>query len=327
MPAKEIRLDDLKQVFAAVEAQRISYCKARQTGMIWMAAVVVALVIAIGLGLMANAPGIALIILGVCGLVALGIVLNCFFYSPFQKYRVQFKEQFIGPLIRSVADEVEYEPTGCSTMMAEYRASELYPQSVDRHKTEDMLHGRIGATDLRLSEIHTEYKTTSTDSKGNKRTSWHTIFRGLFFSADFHKDFQGSTFVKSDVAEKTFGSFGRMFQQSLFSSLQLVQLEDPDFEREFVVHTSDQVEARYILSTSMMQRMLDLKHQFSAPVEFSFVRSQMYIAISTTKDYFEPERKQSLLDDEYIKLYLQQIQLCLGVVENLGLNVRVWSKQ
>jgi len=43
--------------------------------------------------------------------------------------------------------------------------------------------------------------------------------------------------VKSDVAEKIFGSFGRMFQQSLFSSLQLVQLEDPDFEREFVVYT------------------------------------------------------------------------------------------
>ncbi len=59
----------------------------------------------------------------------------------------------------------------------------------------------------------------------------------------------------------------------------------------------------------------------------SLVNSRMYIAISTTTDYFEPDRTQSLLDNAYIAHYLDQIKLFLGIVEDLGLNVRIWSKQ
>ncbi len=218
-----------------------------------------------------------------------------------------------------------YEPTGCLNL-AEYMASQLYPREVDRHKGEDLLHGRVGATEVRMSELHTEYKSTSTDSKGRRRTTWHTIFKGLFVSADFHKHFNGQTFVRSDFAEKGLGALGRMFQKPVFGGNELVQLEDPDFEREFKVTSTDQVEARYILSTSIMRRMLDLKAKFAAPVEFSFVNSRMYIAISVRRDLFEPTFGQPLIDKDYIFHYYDQVATCVAMVEDLGLNVRVWGK-
>ena len=40
---------------------------------------------------------------------------------------------------------------------------------------------------------------------------------------------------------------------------ELVKLEDPEFEKSFVVYSGNQTEARYILSTSLMRRILDYK--------------------------------------------------------------------
>jgi hypothetical protein len=117
-----------------------------------------------------------------------------------------------------------------------------------------------------------------------------------------------------------------MFQKPIFSSLQLVELEDAEFEQQFVVQSSDQVEARYILTPSLMEKMLALRTRFSAQVEFSFVRSRMFIAVPTTENFFEPELHKTLYDNQYLRNYVDQIQLCLGVVEDLGLNTRIWSK-
>jgi hypothetical protein len=245
--------------------------------------------------------------------------------APYQRFRASFKTHFIRPIVSACGDDIVYEPTGY-LHLEEYMASLLYPRDVDRHKGEDLLHGRVGATEVRMSELHTEYKTTSTDSKGRTRTSWHTIFKGLFVSADFHKHFNGQTFVRSDIAEKGLGSLGRFFQKPVFGGSELIQLEDPDFEREFKVTSTDQVEARYILSTSMMRRMLDLKAKFAAPVEFSFIDSRMYIAISVQRNLFEPTFGQPLIDKDYIYHYYDQVATCVAMVEDLGLNVRVWGK-
>lgn len=39
----------------------------------------------------------------------------------------------------------------------------------------------------------------------------------------------------------------------------VVRLEDPEFEKIFVVYSSDEVEARYILSTSFMERLVEFR--------------------------------------------------------------------
>ncbi len=55
-----------------------------------------------------------------------------------------------------------------------------------------------------------------------------------------------------DFAEKLLGKFGQKFQKS-FTHGKLVKLENPEFEKEFVVYSSGQQEARYILTPVMME--------------------------------------------------------------------------
>lgn len=264
--------------------------------------------------------------IGIATLVAMGCIAYFQIAKPKAEYVGAFKDQFIRPIAQSVGDGFTYTPEGMISKEV-YFSSQLYTRSVDRYHGEDLLQGMIGRTNVRMSELHTEYRTTSTDSKGNTQTHWHTIFRGLFIEADFHKHFQGRTFVRPDMAEKAFGFVGRSLQKLTFGPEELIQLEDKEFEREFVVHGTDQVEARYILSTSMMRRMLDLKRKFDASVAFSFVDSSMFIALSIQENLFEPKFGASVLDETYLRHYYDQIQSCLGVVEDLGLNTRIWGKQ
>ena len=62
--------------------------------------------------------------------------------------------------------------------------------------------------------------------------------KGFFFIADFQKDFQGHTTILRNSLFK------------LSSSGSRVKLENPDFEKTFDVYSTDQIEARYLLSPS-----------------------------------------------------------------------------
>lgn len=206
-------------------------------------------------------------------------------------------------------------------------ASELFTSRPDRYNTEDLIYGEFAKTGLQLGELHAEDRRTSTDSKGNTRTHYVTIFKGLMLIADFHKHFHGRTFVLPDVAEKTFGGFGRALQKlGGRSGTELVQLEDTEFEKSFAVYSTDQVEARYILSPAMMRRLLDMRNRFGKDVRIAFKDSCVWIAVPHTSTYLEPDTKVEATDQVQIGKMMDEISLFLNVIEELDLNTRIWTK-
>lgn len=235
-------------------------------------------------------------------------------------YRAQFKGRVIQKLVAFIHAELVYSPQeGISEET--FERSELFKHRIDRYEAEDQVHGKLGATHMGFSEVHAEYKTRS-----NKQTHWHTLFRGLFFVADFNKHFQGKTVILPDTAERLFGRLGKKLQSWNMSRDQLVKLEDPDFEREFVVYGSNQIEARYILSTSLMARIMEFKQKTTKRIHLSFVGSHVFVAIPYQKNLFEPRLFTSLLNFQPIAEYVADLQLGVGIVEDLNLNTRIWSK-
>jgi Protein of unknown function (DUF3137) len=209
-----------------------------------------------------------------------------------------------------------------------FEASELFSTRPDRYKTTDLIHGQYGKTSLLLGELHAEDRRTTTDSKGNTQTSYVTIFKGLMLIADFHKHFQGRTFIFPDVAEKTFGNIGRTFQKmGGRSGTSLVQMEDAEFEEAFAVHSTDQVEVRYLLSPAMMRRMLDMKNRIGSDVRIAFKESSVWIAVSHSRPYLEPDTKIAATDRGQIEKMLSEISLFLDIIEELDLNTRIWTKE
>jgi hypothetical protein len=229
-------------------------------------------------------------------------------------------------LLDAIQPGLEYDPVrGISREM--FRTARLFSQSADRYASEDLIRGRVGQTDIMLSEVHAEYRSTSTDANGRSSTSYHTFFRGLFVMADFHKHFRGTLRVLPGQSG-LLGGIGRAragFRP--FSREKLVRLEDPEFDKTFVVYGSDDIEARYVLSPAMMRRILDLRNRWRDEVRLSFFESSVCVAISHPRNLFEPSIKRPVDCRQQLERIATEIHVCLALVEDLDLNTRIWSKE
>jgi len=254
------------------------------------------------------------------------IILWIILYSKITKgYVSSFKDKVIYRIIKFIDDNLNYKPNNCISMQT-YMSSKIFRRNPDRYTGDDLVYGKLGKTDLVFSEIHSEYKTQSRSSNGTTQTHWHTIFKGLFFIATFNKKFKGETYVLPDVAQKMFGNLlGNLFQSWNKGRGELIKMEDPDFEKVFVVYGNDQIEARYILSTSLMKRILDYKNKTNKQIFLSFLQNQIFVAISYTKNLFEPRLFKTLLDFNMIREYYEDLLTAVSIVDELNLNTRIWG--
>lgn len=133
--------------------------------------------------------------------------------------------------------------------------------------------------------------------------------------------------VLPDYAEKFLGHLGTALQSWNIKRNQLVKLEDPEFEKYFVVYAEDQIEARYILSTSLMRRIVEFKKKTRKQICLSFVGSKVFVAIPYGRALFEPNIYKPVVEFEKIREYFEDINLALGIVEDLNLNTRIWNKE
>src|SRR5699024_2577795 len=96
---------------------------------------------------------------------------------------------------------------------------------------------------------------------GKKSEQITTMFRGLFFKADFNKAFDGLTIVIPKEKKRSNGF--APYSKEEDNQLESVDLEDMEFMETSDVKTSDQVLARYILTPNFMNRLLEFSNRQS----------------------------------------------------------------
>ncbi|MFZ2030316.1 MAG: DUF3137 domain-containing protein [Vitreimonas sp.] len=182
-------------------------------------------------------------------------------------------------------------------MDATYKMGDFAPPAFDRFEQwkltpsyarshfEDWFAGTYKGSSYDLYEGHLEQRHT--DSKG--RTYYSTVFRGQLIRMHFPRDFLGVTVVRRDMG--MFNAFGGQ------AGLKKVGLEDPVFEKAFEVWGSDQVEARYLLHPTLMQRLLDLEARMKGQkLRCAFQGGDLLVAIEGG-NRFEPGDLFKPLDD------------------------------
>jgi hypothetical protein len=236
-------------------------------------------------------------------------------------YASLFKDQVIEKLVDFIGDTLRYNKLG-HISESEYKQSLLFPERFDRYNGDDLVVGQVDGVDIRFSEVHSEVK-----KKGNKgKEYWQTIFRGLFFIADFNKNFKGKTVILPDNSEKFLGSLSHFFQ-SFSSRGELIKMDNPEFEKEFVVYSSDQIEARYILSHSLMNSILEYKKLVGKNISISFVGSNIHIAIAFKQRLFEPKIYKKVTSFDEVRFYFEVLSLTSDIVKHLNLDRKIWSKR
>lgn len=254
----------------------------------------------------------------------LGIAILIRTYKINKLYRQQFKQEVVSKIIEAIDPTWEYVPDQSITS-TEYLRSDLFRQSVDRFRGDDLIIGKIDKTDFRCSELHTEYKTVTTDKNGQTKETWHTIFRGLFFHADFNKVIKGKTYIEPDTAERLFGKLGQSLQMS--TKGKLVKLENPEFEKIFAVFGTDQTEARYILTPTIMEALVNIYTKYKRKMYLSFTGTRVYVAITFNKNLFEPRIFSSGVNYKDIEFMYNLFEINQAIIQELNLNTRIWTKE
>ena len=249
------------------------------------------------------------------------IVLDSFMkFFNVRDFELEFKEKIISKIITNINSTLTYSAQSY-LKKAHFHDSKIFRYTADRYYGDDYISGVIDKTSFEMSEIHASYH-----HRGYRSGGYIVMFQGLFFVADFNKNFKGETFVFPDLAEKKMGMFGSWLQSKNQYRPELIKLEDPEFEEKFVVYGTDQVESRYVLSPALMKRMTDFVNKRGQKVFFSFRNSQIYIGVTYKKRLFKPTLFKSFLDTGVIEEYYEDLLFAVDMIEDLNLNTRIWTK-
>jgi hypothetical protein len=203
--------------------------------------------------------------------------------------------------------------TDVPPQVKKFKKSGLIPAfSVETN--EDQITGMYKGVQLQLFETHLQkwkYR--------GKRSRLVTVFNGLIINLSMNKKFTGKTVIKQDR-----GSVANWFGNK-FSGLENVQLEDPKFEEIFEVYSTDQIEARYLLTVSFMERLLDLADIFDdVEIQLCFDDDNLLMIIPLRKPIFEPgpiTEPENFVDDA--QSLLKEMYLICQIVDILKLNMKL----
>lgn len=231
--------------------------------------------------------------------------------TPIKLYKKKAKNQVMPEFIKYFG-QFNYRYQACisediltrSLLFGEYNARE----------GDDFFIGRYKDTEMVISEEELSLHKVSADGK---RRYKKVIFDGIIILLSMNKNFSGQTIVLKDRG--LFNAFNKT------GGLQKIALEDSRFEKEFEVYGSDQLEARYLLTTAFMERMLKVRDAYHAgKIQFSFFDNRLLIAVDVRQDMFETTSLfRSCTDRNMIDRAFEQFASVMEIIDILKLDKRL----
>ena len=136
-------------------------------------------------------------------------------------------------------------------------------------------------------------------------------FTGIILAFEANKSFESHTIIVSKLAPDRHRSL----------NLEPVILEDPKFCRDYNVYSSDQIEARYLITPSLMERFRKLKVAFkTTDIACAFFKNKVIFALDNeglsglSKNLFEIDAYSAFTDDrEAINIFYNELTSVLDM--------------
>jgi len=219
-----------------------------------------------------------------------------------KQYISKFKEDIIKKLIKSLNPIYEYLPKSFIPKDVFKEANVVSGYNV--YKGEDYFYAKVDDITFEFSDLTVQYRSKNSTS---------TLFNGTFIVTNFKQNFQGRLVVIPDTMEKTFGSFGKMFQKINVFRDKLITIDNPEFEHEFVVYGSDEAETHKILNLNFCNYLMELKQQVPRGVYFAYNNNKFFVGLFNQKDNFKVDIKTEI-NQNTLRQYYNDIVLNLDIV-------------
>ena len=158
------------------------------------------------------------------------------------------------------------------------RAHRMF-KSYSRSSFEDLWQGDLGGLAFSLHEAHLEQKQGS-----GKNSRWVTVFRGPIITIAGARQFHGVTLLERAGRHSKMLWFGEKEEIELDGvKLARADMVHPDFEDAFTVYTSDQVEARWLVHPTYIEKLIALEDAFNGrDVRALFKDGELTIVLSSS---------------------------------------------
>ena len=266
--------------------------------------------------------GISCFFIGILQFIPMGVM--------YSKYRSKLKQNIISKILKMYGNMYFAGKKDIITY-SEIRNMGLFPRFSSK-EDDDIIIGVHKNCNFVISET----RLTHTEQHG-KRTTTVTDFGGIIIKVQMNKHFAGKTVIglQGNISKPN-----RNFEE--------VKLESVDFMKNRKVYATDQIEARYILTTSFIERIDSLGYDFqkerskkthktfqpsktgigfidkmlesSYGVSAAFIDGYAYLFVPTGEDFFEIPANKSLYNEDLYYNICTELDSILGIIEYLHID-------
>lgn len=205
-------------------------------------------------------------------------------------YNKKFKKIIISRLVSYYDENLQFTPDA-HIQKSEYNSAEF--EHYDNFYSNDYIYGKIdGIIDFHLGDVCTTEDTT--DSNGH--TTSTTVFQGLFSSGKLNKTIPNKIKIRSDK-----GLLGKFLPNK-----DLMSMDSQEFEKLFDVYSDDKITTMRILTSDIMNYMIDFKKENKIKYEITLKNSLLFIRIHC-QDMFESSIFKNALDFQTLEKYYKYL--------------------
>ena len=192
-----------------------------------------------------------------------------------REYRRLYKDRIL-PQLASRFGDLTYKHASYADVHR-LQAQQLLP-NYDSAEADDAITGTHRGLSLEIVEAKLQRRSGDNSQ---------VVFDGLLIGLTLPRSLTGTTVVLTDE-----GVFGNLKTRWRSGAMEPVRLEDPHFERRYEVYSTDQIEARALLTPAFMERFMALaaRSGFSLPGAIA-QGNRLVVALPKgigTGDLFEP---------------------------------------
>ena len=233
-----------------------------------------------------------------------------------REYKKIYKQNITLETFKCVFTDVDYSPN--LGLPESVISSTKMMNTGDRYHSNDYISAKYKEINFECADVYIEKKYRDKDG----HTHYITIFKGQWLIFDFNKTFKANV----QICEKSFrgDKRGDLFSDEVYEK---VKMEDVDFNKTFKIYAENEIDAFYVLTPNMMEKIKKLNNELHGNLLFCLINSKMHIGLHNSKDLFEPNVYKKINLEEEKQRILKDIKIITEFVDILDLDNDLFKRR